>query len=609
MPGSRYRTAPAPTLARFFPPLAWLRDYSGVACASDVFAGLLTTLVSVPQGIAFALLAGLSPEQGLFACILPPLAYVLLGTSRTLLVGPVSVTAVMLAGALSDPSVGTHGTYLGNALVLGLESGCILVALAFLRLGALVNFISHPVLTGFTSGAALLIILKVLPSLLGLHAPQCAFDAAVFGCIQDYLGQSNQATAIIGVLSVIVMGLWSGPLPRILHWLRLNTLITLALSKAGPLVVVTLGCIAVLRFRLGSEFNVTTVGAVPAELPTITTDFLKSETWILLLPSAFYVGLISYVSTVAMAKVTANLRREKIDPNQEALALGASNVLAAFSGSMAVAGGMSQTMLKVSAGAHTQIATLVTSVLVGSTILLLNPLFALIPMATLSAIILVAIVPLIGVSHIAHTWRYQRSEGIAAIVTLIGVVGIGMQEGLVVGIAVTLLGYLWRTSHPHIAVVGRVPHTEHFRNVCRHQVETWPTILLIRVDESLSFANVGFIEDYITGEVARYPDVRHLVLICTAISHIDITALESLETLTITLRTAGITLHLAEVKGPVMDDLKRTEFLTTLLPGQVFFRTEEAVKHLTDDPGLNLRGAAPEDADLLNRHHTVMRLP
>jgi SulP family sulfate permease len=582
---TRRIAAPDFTLARLLPPLVWLRGYSLHALVRDVMAGFLTTLVSVPQGMAFALLAGLPPEQGLFAGIIPPLAYALLGTSRTLLVGPVSVTAIMLAHALSRPELSDHGTYLSNALVLGFESGCVLVLLALLRLGALVNFISHPVLIGFTSGAALLIVIKQLPALLGAPSLACGFDQTFFNCAVDYLSQVNRTTVIIGCASIVLMGLWNEPLGRVLKIFRVWPLLRLAITKSGPILVVLAGCFAVSAYDLRASRSVATVGDVPASLPQLSLAFLNTDTWLLLLPSAFYIGLIGYVSSVAMAKVTANMRREKIDPGQEALSLGVANIVAACSASMPVAAGMGQTMLKVSAGAETQMATLVTSALVGASLVYLSPWFALIPKATLAGIILVAILPLIAFGEIAQTWRYQRDEGAAALVTLLGVLFIGMEKGLLTGIAVTLLGYLWRTGHPHIAVVGRVPHTEHFRNVLRHRVQTWPAVSFIRIDENLSFANMGVIEDFITSLVNRDLDVEHVVIIATAISHVDATALEALENLTITLRAAGVTLHLAEVKGPVMDDLKRTKFLDELKPGQIFFRTEEAVEVLTGDAG------------------------
>jgi sulfate permease, SulP family len=582
--GHNPRLAQVTGLAHVLPPLQWLRGYDARAFASDFFAGLLTTLVSVPQGIAFALLAGLAPEQGLYASVIPPLAYACFGTSRTLLVGPVSVTAVMLAGALSAPELRGHGTYLSNALVLGCESGLVLLTLALLRLGSLVNFISYPVLQGFTSAAAILIIWRLVPGLLGVPVLNCPLSVEVLDCTKSALLNANKLTMLIGTVSVLVMALWGQGLQTLLHWIGVRGQTAMALSRTGPLAVVVLGALLVWRFHLQSMQAVATVGVVPTLLPALSTEFLFNDTWLLLLPSACYVGLIGYVSSVAMAKITAGLRREKIDPNQEALALGLANVMAAFAGSMAVAGGMSQTMLKVAAGARTQIATVVTSLLVGGCVWLFNPLLALIPKTALAAIVLVAIIPVVKFGAMIETWRYQRSDGIPDLATFLGVLLLGLEQGLALGISVTLLIYLWQTSHPHIAIVGRVPHTEHYRNIARYHVETWPHLLLIRVDENLNFANAGRVEKFITGAVANAEEVEHVVLICASISHIDATGLRTLENLSATLKSAGILLHLTEVKGPVMDGLTNSQLLAALDPGQVFFRTDEAVAALAGTP-------------------------
>lgn len=549
---------------------------------SDLVAACITAILLVPQAIAFALLAGLPPEAGLYASILPPLAYALLGTSRMLSVGPVSVAAIMVASALSAPEVEARGDDLSSALVLAMESGLILLAMAALKMGTLINFVSHPVLTGFTSGAAVLIIANQLPGLLGLESPPRLIGSAAMACLAGYAQGVNGVSAAIGLAAIGWLWWSNQPLSRWLVRRGLQPAGVAALTKSGPLLVVAVSTLAVSGLGLEASSEVLTVGAVPAGLPQPSLGFLSADTWALLLPPAVFISLIGYVESVAIAKVTARLRRQRIDANRELAALGAANMAAAFAGGMPVAGGFSRTMVNFSAGAQTQMAGVMTAGLVAVAACYFTPWFAHIPKATLAAIILVAILPLLRLKALLHTFRFDRADGAAQAATFAGVLGLGLEAGLGLGIVLTLLGHLWRTSKPHIAVVGRVPGTEHFRNIRRHQVETWPGLLLVRVDESLSFANAGFVEEFIGAALARRPEVQHVVLIATSINHVDATALEALESLALDLRRAGVTLHLSEVKGPVLDALKRSDLIERLAPGRVYFRTEEAVRELAD---------------------------
>ncbi|MGR8952657.1 MAG: SulP family inorganic anion transporter, partial [Gammaproteobacteria bacterium] len=284
--------------------------------------------------------------------------------------------------------------------------------------------------------------------------------------------------------------------------------------------------------------------------------------------------------SVAIAKAIANLKGEKISPNNELIGLGAANIASALSGGMAVAGGFSRTMVNFSAGARTQMAMLLAAVFVALAVIFFSPYFAAIPKTVLAAIILVAITPLIRLRNIAATWRYDASDGIAEGVTLLGVLVLGIEEGIALGIILTLVSYLRLTSRPHIAVVGRIQGTEHFRNVKRHEVKTWRHLLLLRVDENLTFANVNFVEEFITDQLQRQPDIRHVILIFASVSYIDSTALEVIESLNDKLRSMNITLNLSEAKGPVLDKLQKTDFLSQLKPGKVFFRTQDAVNEL-----------------------------
>jgi SulP family sulfate permease len=567
------------SLARFLPIIDWLKTYRRQDFTDDLFAGIITAILLVPQGIAYAILAGIPPQLGLYASILPPIVYAVLGTSRTLSVGPVSVASIMIASALSSPAIVSLGNPLQSALVLSLESGVILLLMAVLRMGSLVNFISHPVLVGFTSGASLLIIGNQLPLTLGLKSPSCGMDVA---CYTNYIQGFNSTTLFISLVALALLLLFSQLLPMSLKKLGVKATLITAISKCGPLLTVLLATIAVsVLSTMGQSVNV--VGVVPAGLPEFTligvTESL-GQRGKALLPFAGFITLIAYIESVAIAKMTANLRGEKIIPSQELIGLGFANIAAALSGGMPVAGGLSRTMVNFAAGARTQMAMLIAASLLAVAVMFYSQWFTNIPKAALAVIILVAIMPLVKIKSIFHTWAYDKGDGIAELVTLLGVLVLGLEQGIMLGIILTIASNLRKASHPHIAVVGRVPDTEHYRNIKRHHVETWHHLLLIRIDENLSFANINYIEEFLTTELKRQPDTRHIVLIFTSVSDIDTTALEALESLNQALQSTGKSLNIAEAKGPVLDKLKKTDFFEQLKPGQAFFRTEDAVKQL-----------------------------
>lgn len=562
---------------KLLPIFAWLKTYNRLDFQDDLFAGTLTAIILVPQGIAYAMLAGLPAQMGLYASILPAIVYACLGTSRTLSVGPVAIAAIMVANVLNLPEVRQLGDPAQIALIVGAESGLIMLLMAATGMGSLVNFISHPVLDGFTSGAAILIIVSQIPPLAGLGQFSCGMDAA---CYQVYLSGYKPATLGLGISALLVLIFFNKPLNALLKHARLPLPLVTALGKFGPLVVVIGATELVLNYNLPEHYGLAVVGAIPTGLPPLKANFFELEKWRILLPDAAFIGLIAYVESVAIAKVTANLRGEKIHPQQELIALGAANLAAAFTGGMPVAGGFSRTMVHFSAGARTQMAMIIAAILLSFAVVFFGEWFSQIPKTVLAAIIIIAVHRLVRFRHIVHTWNYDRGDGIAEIVTLLGVLILGIDQGIALGIVLTIGSQLRKASHPHIAVVGRVPKTEHYRNVNRHSVETWHHLLLVRIDESLTFANINFVEDYLIDELNRRPDIRHVVLIFTSVNDIDATALEALEGINARIKMTGRTLNIAEAKGPVMDKLHKTNFLQLLSPGRVFFRTEDAVKTL-----------------------------
>ena len=564
-------------IGQYLPIIRWLKTYRRMDFNGDIFAGVITAILLVPQGIAYAILAGLPPQMGLYASILPAATYAVLGTSKALSVGPVSIAAIMIAGALTTPEITALGSPAESALVLAAESGLIMLLMSVLGMGGLIHFISHPVLAGFTTGAALLIIASQVPPMLGMSPPACKLD---IGCYGDYLTGFNPATLSIGLLSFFLLIFFSKPLPLILKTARCPLPLVTGLTKCGPLFTVFFCTFVTSYYGLHTFHQVPVVGEVPSGFPALNLNFGKFQTWQMLLPDAFFIGLIAYVESVAIAKVTANLRGEKINPNQELIALGLANLVTSASGGMVVAGGFSRTMVNFSAGARTQMAMLIAAFLLGVSVIFFSDLFTAIPKAALSAIIIMAVFRLVRIRHIFHTWNYDRGDGFAELVTLVGVLILGIEQGISLGIILTIASQIRKTSHPHIAVVGRIPKTEHYRNIKRHAVETWHHLLMVRIDESLTFANISYIEDYLNDEMARQPNIRHVVLIFTSVNDIDATALETLENLNMNLKLAGKTLNISEAKGPVLDKLGKTDFLKLLSPGKVFFRTEDATREL-----------------------------
>jgi SulP family sulfate permease len=326
---------------------------------------------------------------------------------------------------------------------------------------------------------------------------------------------------------------------------------------------------------------VAVVGAIPAGLPELGFDSLPWNIAPALLPAALLIGLVSYVESLSIAKSLANRNRQRIDANQELIALGGANFAAAVSGGMPVAGGFSRTMVNYNAGARTQLASLVTAALVGLVAAFFAHLLSTVPKAALAAIIVVAVVKLIDLRGALAVWRYDRLDGGVLAITAAAVLIIGIEIGLAIGIAASLGSLVLRMSRPHIAVLGRIAGSEHFRNVRRHRVETWPQLLFMRVDENMTFTNAGRIESAIVSEIAAHPSVLHVILVMSSVSAIDSTAVESMERLAQSLRPSGLTLHLSDVKGPVMDRLRHSNLLAAIAPGQVFLSANVAAEDLS----------------------------
>lgn len=568
------------------PPTAWLqrvplaatlRGYRLEDLPRDAVAGVVLGVVTVPQAVAYAFLAGLPAEAGLYACLAPMAIYAVLGSSRQVVVGPVAVAALMVAATVGRFATPGTDDYLGVTAVLGLEIGLALWLLRLGRMGSFARLISHPVIAGFVNAAALLIVFSQLPALLGLEGGRPWADSAA-------LAGLDGAALAIGAASLAVLVLlrrygrtWFGGRE--------------APGRIGPMLVAAGATGAVAALGLA----VPTVGHVPAGLPGFSLPSIDAVLWWQLAPHAALIAAVAYVETFAVGSTLASRQLRRVDGDQELLALGAANVGAAVCGACPVAGSFTRSSVNEAAGARTQVSSLVCAVVVLATLLWLTPLFALLPHAALAAIVVTSVWSLVDFRSLRQRWRFHRADVIAHFATMLGVLAIGVEAGLLLGVGVSVALFLRRSAAPHIAVLGRLPGTPHFRNVDRYPVQTWPALVAARVDESLHFANADQVETRLAALAAR-DGVRHLLLAMSAVNFVDASGLAMLERLARRLSASDVALHLCEVKGPVRDQLEHVD-LDAWLTGQVHRTADEACNAIAGARGKWVwREADAEDA-------------
>lgn len=575
-------------LARWFPILDWGRRYNRSLLTADGVAAVVVTLMLIPQSLAYALLAGLPAQAGLYASMAPLVLYALMGSSGTLAVGPAAVTSLMTAASVGAVAAQGSVAYAEAALMLALLSGAIMLVMGAARLGFLANFLSHPVIAGFVSASGLLIAASQLKHLLGVPM-QGDNLLQLLPQLWHNLPSLHGPTSAMGLGALALLLLVRRELKPGLKRLGVSAGAADLAAKAAPVAVLLLS-IAVSAALLLAEQGVRVVGAVPQGLPPLTlpgglpggapggwaTQWTLAQA---LLVPALLISLVGFVESVSVGQSLAAKRRERIDPNAELRALGLSNLGAGLSGGFPVTGGFSRSVVNFDAGARTPAAGIYTAVGLALAALFLTPWLFHLPQATLAATIMVAVLTLVDVGVFARTWRYAKADFTALLLTFVLTLAVGVEVGLIAGVSASVLLLLYRTSRPHIAVVGQVPGTEHYRNVLRHAVLEQPGILGLRIDESLYFANARFLEDTLAAQAAMRPGLRHVVLQCSAVNDIDASALESLETINTRLQASGVQLHLSEVKGPVLDRLQRSHWLAEL-SGQVFLTHHQAVQAL-----------------------------
>jgi SulP family sulfate permease len=564
-------------LSRYLPVLQWSRRYNRQQAGSDLVAALIVTVMLIPQSLAYALLAGLPAQIGLYASILPLVVYALFGTSRTLSVGPVAVASLMTAAALAPLAQAGSAEYIVGAVVLALMSGLMLVLMGVLRLGFLANFLSHPVISGFITASGIVIAASQLKHVFGITGSgHNLFD--IGRSLWASASSINLATLAVGVSTLVFLVLARTRLKPGLLALGVAPQMADVATKTAPILAVVLTTLAAWFWQLQLQ-GVKLVGHVPSGLPQLTWPQADWALWQQLAVSALLISVVGFVESISVGQTLAAKRRQRIDPDQELIGLGAANLGSGISGGMPVTGGFSRSVVNFDAGAETPAAGIYTAVGIAVATLFLTPAIAWLPQATLAATIIVAVSTLIDIPALRRTLRYSRTDFGAMLATIVLTLGHSVEAGIITGVALSLGLFLYRTSRPHCAVVGRVPGSEHFRNVLRHKVDVCPTVTFLRVDESLYFANARFLEETVLDIVTSEPQLTDLVLVCPAVNLVDASALESLEAINERLKDAGVRLHMSDVKGPVMDRLKRTEFCQHL-SGDVFLSAHEGWKAL-----------------------------
>ena len=542
--------------------LTWLKGYRRELLAGDLGAGVLVVLMLVPQGMAYAMVAGLPPVAGLYASILPALAYALFGSSMVQSVGPMAITSLMTATSLAALAPSGSALYGAMAAQIALISGVVLVLCGLLRLGFLSSFLSRPVMSGFTSGAALVIAASQLKVLLG--GPLTAI---------------NPTAAAIGLLSLLLLWLARSQLGRQLQRLGLAAKSADMLSKLAPAAILLLATLLVWQ-QDWQHAGVALIGPIPAGLPSLGLSLSLEQLRSLLAPSLL-IGFMVFLSGQSAAVTLAQRRGERINTNQELLGLGAANVASALSGGFPVTGSISRSAVNYAAGANTPLASVITALLLAVLLVTPNAWLAWLPLPALAATIIIAVIGMLDLTTPREAWRYDRADAVAWLVTFSGVLLLGVEEGVMLGVVLSLGTVLWRASRPHIAVLGRLPGSEHFRNIERDAAETHPQIVLLRIDAGVFFGNAELISDHVLQTLTD--QTRHLVLVMTAINLIDTTGLYALAELNQSLAARGIKLHLAEVKGPLMDKLKHSDLLLKPLSGQVFISAVSAFDQLSQE--------------------------
>jgi len=552
------------SIKKYLPVLDWLPNYQKTWLKGDLFSGLTVGVMLIPQGMAYAMIAGLPPVYGLYAATIPLIIYGMLGTSRQLAVGPVAMASLLTAAGIGTIAEAGTDTYLNLAFTLAFMVGMIRFVLGFLKLGFLVNFLSRPVISGFTSAAALIIGLSQLKHLLGVKLSSSLYIHEILLDAVKQFDAINWVTVTIGILGIVLIK------------------IVKRLSKVIPsqLVAVALSILAVWTLGL-SDYGVGIVGQVPDGLPTFSMPSFDMAQWKSLLPIALTIALIGFMESIAVAKaVQAKHKDYKVSPNQELIALGAANIGGAFFQSFPVNGGFSRTAVNDQAGANTPLSSIISAGLIILTLLFLTPIFYYLPQAILASVIMVAVFGLVDYKEPLHLWKSNKSDFWMLIITFFATLSYGIGQGIAVGVILSLLAVIYRTTKPHLAILGQVPGTNYYRNIDRFGTLKEPEgLLLLRFDAQLYFANTNFIQEKIEDQLSRRgKNLEALILDCSGTNHIDSTGIHALTDIIEECNEKGICVYFTGVKGPVRDAFSLGRLTQKIGNEHFFMGIEEAVK-------------------------------
>lgn len=567
-------------MAAWLPIGEWLPRLSRDDARADAVAGLTTAVLLVPQGMGYAMLAGLPPVAGLYAALVPLITYAAFGSSRELAIGPIATDSMLTAVTVATIAQAGTERYLEATVLLGALVGAIQLLLGTLRLGFVVNFLSRPVLSGFTSAVALIIFASQLEYILGVRLPHTHHVHLVLAAALRQAGAIHVATAVLGTTSVVALLLFKRHFPK--------------LPRAMIGVAAATAAVALLRL---DERGVAIVGEVPAGLPVPRLAAFETSTVTALLPGALTLALVGFIEAISVGKQFATRRGYDIRPNQELVALGLSNMGGALFGGYPVTSGFSRTALNAQAGARSQLSGLVTAAVLASTLLLLTPLFFYLPKAVLAAIIMTAVLGLVDLAEPRHLWRVKRSDFWLLAFTFVATLGLGIMPGVLSGVAASLGLFLVRTTRPHFAVLGRIPGSDAYLNVERHpHAVQLPGVLVLRIDAQFYFGNVSFLKETLRRlERQAREKLRAVVLDASGINQLDSSALSALNEIDRDYARRGIRLLFARVKGPVRDVMARSGMLEQLgREGRIYLRTHDAVA-AAEQPELAPRLSSADD--------------
>ncbi len=567
-------------IARFFPVFNWLRKYERSDLPGDIIAGSVVAITLIPQAMAYSNLAGLPPQLGLYSSIIALILFSIFSTSRFLSIGPVAIVSILTAAGIGHLAQQGTPEYVSLAITLAFLVGIIQFIMGFFQIGFIVNFISHPVISGFTSAAAVILFTSQLKNILGLKIAYSEKTFEVIWATFNEISNTNIAAVILGVAGILFLLSFRKILRYVPVKLRLSDLSIEIIAKSAPLFLVLASSLIVWFWRLNETQNISIIGTIPSGLPGFVLPKFSLTTIQSLLPIAFAISFVGFMESYSVATTLGSKRGQKVDPNQELIALGIANAGATFLGGYSITGSFSRSMVNFMSGASTQLSAIFTVLLVVLTLIFLMPVFYYLPQAALAAIILVAVKDLFDAQGLRHIWNYSKADGYSWLVTFFSILIFNIESGILIGAIAAITLYLWRTSQPNVVVVGRVGNTEYFRSVSRYDVTTFPTVLAVRVDENLYFANTKYLEDYLFYTIMETGQVKHLVLILSGVNFADVSALDTLEKLVSELKVMGVNVYLAEIKGRLMDKIGSSDFISEVGSENIFMTAHEAMLSL-----------------------------